>query len=550
MGKAFRILALVFMLAGASWAAEPEVLTLNADRVSFSDETGQATAEGSAVLNYQGTTIQAERIDYDAVNMKVNAMPLPGDKITLTREGRTLRGDNLEYDLETQEGVLNGAASRVPIGEDGGVLYVYGGEINVIPWALAQERGLVKSSPEEFVIQWRNVALTTCTQDHPHYRLESKNVSFIPGQKVTAHKPRIYLGKTYLFTSPFDYVMRLGERSGLQYSFFPYIKNSDTKGSGGGFNGTIGWDTGELGLGLSYLDKAGFEFMLELYQRINSEWSIRVGVEHSWDDLWDERVWRPYASLFYSKNGWDMAINWSHNEYITDQKDTEHEYKGRLDRRPEIIIWAPWFRTFWQSWMRLNVTYGTFKEEMYQGVGEVTSRYGMGFRDYYELPLNRVGTFDFFTDTRGVSWFYDRNNADHEMLRSFLGFRYRIGSLELGTGYERQYTWGESPMHWDAYRNRERVHQKFRFPVGREIYLGLRGSYDLDEGMIDEVFYTIQWITDCMTWDLHYKDDRTSGGNNQLGLTLSLNALPDNTGTFGQESAIDPFVRPREIPKK
>ena len=40
--------------------AEPEdKVTLNADRVSFNDETGHAYAEGNAVLTYNGTTIMA-----------------------------------------------------------------------------------------------------------------------------------------------------------------------------------------------------------------------------------------------------------------------------------------------------------------------------------------------------------------------------------------------------------------------------------------------------------------------------------------------------------
>ena len=34
-------------------AAEPGRVVLNADRVSYDDETGRATAEGAAVLNYE-----------------------------------------------------------------------------------------------------------------------------------------------------------------------------------------------------------------------------------------------------------------------------------------------------------------------------------------------------------------------------------------------------------------------------------------------------------------------------------------------------------------
>ena len=207
-------------------ASPPEQVTLNADRVSFNDETGRATAQGNAVLNYQDTTIMAERIEYDADTQKVQAMPMPGSQIVLTKGSRSLRGDQLEYDLNSREGILTGAITRIGVGEDGGVLYVYGNEIDVMPWDLAQSRGLVKGSAEDYLLQWRDVVLTTCALEHPHYRLESKVISFIPGRSVTAKKPRVYLGNTYLFTSPLDYVVQL-KRKALQYSFIPYLQHSD-----------------------------------------------------------------------------------------------------------------------------------------------------------------------------------------------------------------------------------------------------------------------------------------------------------------------------------
>ena len=211
----------------------PEQVTLNADRVSFNDETGNALAEGGAVLTYNDTTIMAERIEYNADTQKVRAMPLPGEQILLKHGNRTLKGDQIEYDLNTKEGILNGAITQLSVGDNGGVLYVYGSEIDVMPWELAQEKGLVKGSAEDYLIQWNNVVLTTCALEHPHYRLESKTISFIPGKKVIAKRPRVYLGNTYLFTSPLDYVVQLKRRA-VTYSFLPYFQKRNSKGAGGG----------------------------------------------------------------------------------------------------------------------------------------------------------------------------------------------------------------------------------------------------------------------------------------------------------------------------
>ena len=85
----------------------PEQVILNADRVSFNDETGYATAEGNAALKYKDMTIEAERIEYNADTQKVTAMPLPEQKVKIqyTNQGtnRILRGDILDYDLNSGE---------------------------------------------------------------------------------------------------------------------------------------------------------------------------------------------------------------------------------------------------------------------------------------------------------------------------------------------------------------------------------------------------------------------------------------------------------------
>ena len=71
----------------------------------------------------------------------------------------------------------------------------------------------------------------------------------------------------------------------------------------------------------------------------------------------------------------------------------------------------------------------------------------------------------------------------------------------------------------------------------------------MNEHMLDEVTYSLQWVTDCMFWDLHYKNDRTNGGNDHVGLSLNLNAFPSSVASFGQKLDVDPFIRPSDIPK-
>ncbi|MDY6400213.1 MAG: LptA/OstA family protein [Synergistales bacterium] len=524
-------------------------VTLNADRVSFNDETGHALAEGNAILTYNDISIMAERLDYDADTQKVQAMPLPNQQVVITDGEKVIKGDNLTYDLNTQEGILTGARSAVPIGEDGGVLYVYGEDIDVMPWELAKERKLVHGEPADYLIEWKSVVLTTCALDHPHYRLEAKKISFIPGKKLVAKRPRIYLGSKYLFTSPLDYVVQFKRRA-VTHSFLPYFQRSSTRGAGAGITGSIGWDTGHASVGVAWANKTGWEALFEIDQDLGSNLYLSAGFEHSWDDAWRDRVFRPHVALSYRYNGWETTLRWHDNEYIEDQKDTKTEFKGRLERRPELIITTPYFKSSKYSWMVISAAYGRFQETIHgQPDGSAVTRYAVGLKNYFERKIHEKGNVELFSSSEGIAFFYDNDKSDHEMFRSFTGLRYNFGSVELGTGYERQSVWGESPMHWDQYKKRQRIHQRIKFPVGREVYLGVRGSYDIDEKVFDEMFYSIQWITDCMVWDLHYRNDRTSGGNDTIGLSLAVKAFPNSPASLGQNKYIDPFDRPAEIPK-
>ena len=224
------------------------------------------------------------------------------------------------------------------------------------------------------------------------------------------------------------------------------------------------------------------------------------------------------------------------------------DYEGRLDRRPELTVRSPWLRLSPESWVSLSAAWGSYREETVGYRSDVISRYGVGFLGYYEKSLG--SEVELFSKSQGETWFYDKDDADQQMFWSLTGLRYRLGSLELATAYERRYAWGEGAMQWDRYRDRERLHQKLRFPLGREVFGLVRGSYDLEQSKIDEAFYALQWLTDCLKWELHYTDDRTSGGEGRLGLSMSILAFPDTPASFGQKIDEDPFERPQGLPAR
>jgi LPS-assembly protein len=529
-----------------AFAEEPQNVTLDAERVSYDDETGKASAEGNAVLTYRGMTIQAERIDYDAVSQKVKASSLPGDPVILRGMGNAVTGEGLEYDLDTAEGVLTGARSGLPVGE--GTLYVTG-EIQVLPYSLAVERGLVGGKAKDsLVVEGKNVSITTCALDHPHYRIEAKSILFVPGRRVVAKKPRLYLGDTFVFAYPLDYIVQI-DRKAMQHSIMPHIQHSEEKGTGVGLSGALGWDTGSISLGITYWSEIDFEWKAEAEQSLGGGFSVGIGVQHSWDKAWREKIYRPQASLLYENKGWQAAVRWSRDEYIEDQKDSLYEYKGRLDREPEFTVLTPWMKepALGLSQFRLGAVWGSYRESTPDFAGDTVTRYGATLQSYVEVPLGK--TAEFFWSSRYGAWFYDKDDSDQEIAEGLLGLRYNLGFLEMASGYEHRRVWGESPMMWDSFRDAERLHQKIRFPLGKELFAVLRGSYDLNESMVDEVNYALQWITDCMKWELLYHDERTSDAEDRISLSMSLLAFPNTPASFGEYKDVDPFQRPQDLPK-
>ncbi|GHV35568.1 hypothetical protein FACS1894187_08570 [Synergistales bacterium] len=533
-----------------------ERVTLDAARVMYDDEAGAAEATGDAILRYRDAVIRAERIDYDVTNQKVTAHPAPGETVSLQSYGKVIRGDSLEYSLSNGEGVMENVKSGLPLGE--GTLYISGGGLQILPYDVAAERGFVKKRGAKnvpdasYVGLGENISVTTCALDHPHYRVESKRIIFIPGKKAVAKSPRLYLGKTYIMTYPMDYVIDI-DRKALKYSLTPYFQSSETKGGGGGLSGAFTWETGSVALGAALWSKVEAEWMAEVEQQIGGGFSVRAGVDYSWDRAWDDKLYHPRAALSYETNEWTAALRWSRKEYIEDQKNSLYEYRGHLTREPEFSVASPWLKdpALNSSWFRLNAVWGMYREDTVDFSSDTISRWGADVQSYLELPIGKSA--DVFWNIRYGAWFYDHGSLSmddrQEVLDGILGIRYSFGAVEMATGYERRHVWGSSPMFWDAWEKAEKIHQKIRFPVGREVFVSARGSYDLDDSLFDKITYSLQWINDCMKWELLYHDDRTSGSDDKMSLSVSILTFPNTQASFGEYKDKDPFMRPSDLPK-
>ena len=134
-------------LSGNPYAFAEEVLkpgaevTLDAEKVTFDEAGGTATAEGGVLLRYGTLRISAEHVDVDAGTNVVTARSLPGKKIVIVSQGKTLEGDQLRYNLKTREGVLLNATAYAPAGE--GALFIRGKNVEVAPPEIAIQKGWI-----------------------------------------------------------------------------------------------------------------------------------------------------------------------------------------------------------------------------------------------------------------------------------------------------------------------------------------------------------------------------------------------------------------------
>jgi len=355
------------------------------------------------------------------------------------------------------------------------------------------------------------------------------------------------MGNTFIFTYPMDYMARIDRRE-VMHNFIPYIEYNDTKGIGIVFSGGFELWRGTASLGAGYWTSTGLDWMAGVEQSLGGGFSIESSVEYVWNEEWQERRRSPRARLSYERYGWETAVRVAWNEYLEEQKDAVTQFRGLLDRKPEFSVLSPWYRdyTMNESWFRLGATAGRYWERTSFMLGETTTRYGVMLQNYIEQPINRDVTF--FSNTTYDAWFYnDIDDSRQGTLNCFMGLRYNFGVVELMSGYERRFVWGESPMLWDRYSDRERFHQKARFPFGRELFLVARGSYDTTASKIDEVNYTLQWVTDCMRWELNFRNDRSSGSNSRINLRVLINAFPNAPLSLGERRQHNPFDPP-DIP--
>ncbi len=156
-----------------------EPVVINGDTVEYSETAKTASAEGNVLITYQNMVLTCKRAVFHIDTKEVYS---EGD-VKLTQGDNYFNGERIVYNFETKTGtVLKPHVYFAPT-------YYGGGEKTD------------KVSETEYTIKRGYV--TTCDKEHPHYRVQSKQLKVYLDDKVVARNITFYIWDTPIFYFPY-----------------------------------------------------------------------------------------------------------------------------------------------------------------------------------------------------------------------------------------------------------------------------------------------------------------------------------------------------------
>ena len=177
------IFFLVFFIFTSFVYAQPtnesikEPIVVNGDRVEYSADQRQVSAEGNVSVIYKDTKLTCKKIKVNLQNQEAEA--------------------ETDVRIEDKKGILYAEGAKYNFS------LKTGGIINaslIAPPYYAEGKTVQKVSEDKYEI--KNGYFTTCDFDHPHYLVSSNNIQIYPQDKVIIKKAKVQVGKLPLFYLP------------------------------------------------------------------------------------------------------------------------------------------------------------------------------------------------------------------------------------------------------------------------------------------------------------------------------------------------------------
>ena len=174
------VLSLSFFIVRSSLAFDShKPFDISSDLLEYNEGTQELTAEGHVTVIQTSSTLTADLVRYDRLHKHLIAR----GKVVLRENGSIFVGDQMDYNLELQKGV------------------VLGGKAYGSPWLF---QGTSWEKNQDYYIG-RNASFTSCDLIDPHYHIRSSRVHLIPDQYFWAWNNVFYLDTHPVFYTPFLY---------------------------------------------------------------------------------------------------------------------------------------------------------------------------------------------------------------------------------------------------------------------------------------------------------------------------------------------------------
>ncbi len=158
-------------------------IVVNGDTVEYLTESQEVTALGNVEIIYGGSKLTCKKL---TVNTKTKQGVAEGDA-RLEDENGVIEGEKITYDFQAKTGTIIDAGFRAN------------------PY-FGKARSIERLGESEFIARYGYI--TTCNLNRPHYRIASKQMSILPGDKIETKDDIIYLGGfPILYLSRFNHTL-------------------------------------------------------------------------------------------------------------------------------------------------------------------------------------------------------------------------------------------------------------------------------------------------------------------------------------------------------
>ncbi|MDH7481720.1 MAG: hypothetical protein QHH26_07080 [Armatimonadota bacterium] len=468
MRKIFLLTLSILLTVHSAHAEEenkPNEVRIVADFESYDFETEDFTAQGNVKVTYGDIDLIAEKVSGNAGTGALEAI----GGVEFRQGDRLLKSGSFSYNFITGEGLASDATAVLDN------FYFKGKEL--------------KSQEAKYTIS--DSVFTTCDRPKPHYYLAARELSFIPGQKLTARHVSIYLFGNHIISVP-KYTVKLTKKK-RQFKL-PQIGISRTYGlhAGSKFNLSYGPNTtGTLDIIIStrQMFQGGFEFQRIAGKPFSANLTYR----------------QPYYGGLRSDLLLSRLPEITYRFYSTDMEEQAEDAA-----QPEIMLIR-----------LLSAETPPKQEQKLSFIGQV------GIGQFIEEP-NHIKATRF--DIRGIAWLRPYTIGNRTYLSPAISFRqsfYNNGDSYTDLGfrlaaaramgknayisavYANHAIGGSTPFKFDPIEIPHELAAKIGFPLGTfKVEFG--GRYNLsDRRLFDSeisIAKTIHCIEPKITWQSRFKE--------------------------------------------